>query len=111
MAYHDHIVKGSNEMILGFNQLEPIDEPFLIDAGRIYVWVIGDRSQFTGKKQRDPSRGTFGFTRIWKDKAQIEVFGAKLNGKVVLEPSSLGHELWDVLKHRDPMIADPHKIN
>jgi hypothetical protein len=109
MTYHDHIVRGNKDIILGFNQLEPIDEPFLVDVGHIYVRVVRDWSQFTGKKQRRPEVAGCGY--IWKKKAQIEVLGRKLNGRVVFNPSNLGHELWDVLKHRDPRIADPHKIN
>lgn len=95
-SYKNHIQRGSNEMILGFHQLPSLQEPIEIKLSKpLVVRINRNKDDFTICNN---TRGIFGCAGVSKNGYRIEVHGKlSLDGKIVLEPSSLGHEFWHIL--------------
>jgi len=86
------IEEGTAIILKKFNTFPRVKQPLEITL-TLTVRVIGDPSQFTYVPYQEAGKGVFGYALP----DRIEIMGAEKDGKIIFEPSCLGHEFWHVL--------------
>jgi hypothetical protein len=100
---------GFKEMQRGFATLEK--RPSLhetITLENITVHIIGNRDSFKWDKAAAFGSPVLGYATR---KNEIYIFGAYAGGKIIINQGILGHELNHLLNFKNPIIADPDKLD
>ena len=74
----------------------------------VTVHIVGSRNQFDWNIAAAYGSPVAGYANT---KNEIWVFGKVVNGKIVLNQAILGHELMHLLNFKNPIIADPDKLD
>lgn len=105
----DYRKVGFREMQRGFLLLD--QHPHLnetIELSRVRVHIVGNRRHFDWERAQSPQSRVLGYARR---NNEIWVFGARVDGKIVLNQAVLGHEFNHLLNFADPRVADPDRLD
>lgn len=105
----DYRKVGFREMQRGFVMLErPPDLRETIELKNVKVHIVGDRRHFDWDRASSPGSRVLGYARRSNE---IWVFGARVDGKIILNQAVLGHEFNHLLNFADPRVADPDRLD
>ena len=93
----------------GFSQLDK--SPALhkvIELKNVKVHIVGNRSQFNWDRAAAYGSPVAGYANT---KNEIWLFGRLAKGKVIINQAILGHELNHLLSFKEPVIANPDKLD
>lgn len=72
------------------------------------VRIVGSRDKFTWDKAKLKENGIVGYAS--QPPPLIEILGKRVNGQIICNQSSIGHELVHILNFLDLSIANPDKL-
>lgn len=94
---------------------------FTITIPETKVTIVGDRKSFEWKWAQQPENQVMGYVNLWpvtlpngqKSSVQhIYILGTEIEGKIIFNQQTLGHEFLHVLRHHRPGLflnPDGHK--
>ena len=100
---------GFKEMQRGFDALEKrpsLNETVVLE--NLTIHIVGDRNAFKWDRAAAFGSPVLGYATR---KNEIYVFGAYAGGKIIVNQSILGHELNHLMNFKNPVIADPDKLD
>jgi len=73
----------------------------------LIVHIVGSRTLFDWNDAQDAKNGLAGYA---SSENGIWVFGKTVGGKIVVNPTVLGHELGHLLNWKNPKMANPDTL-
>lgn len=86
---------------------------FTITIPETKVTIVGDRKSFEWKWAQQPENNVIGYTNLWPVQypdgrrtslQHIYILGTEVEGKIIFNTETLGHEFLHVLHHHRPSL-------
>jgi len=100
VSVQDNYRLSANEAIHGFNQLPRVTGEYVLLVPAMKIHIVPNHTYFPPGNNRFGVWGCAGGNEIW-------VHGAIVDGKIILEPASLGHGFWHIIENNNPGVWDP----